>query len=277
MKKFLVAVLLSVVTLLSSCSPQNTDHKTSVSENPVHRVKIVLLGAPGSGKGTFGAMLSSQLNIPILSMGSAMREYFKSSTNPEIAQLQSGKLLDDKTVTQILKQKLLEPQYANGVILDGYPRTVAQGLMLDEALGDRNGSLIIVNVNATLSAIEKRSSGRFMCAKCDAIYNIYSSLPKVHDKSLDSGKITREQMLARSNMCTCDHCGSSKFYARKDDTRKVILYRYCEYRKNTLPLIKHYQKYQAFFDVDGNCDISLLSKQAIDLAQNLRPLLALKK
>ncbi|AWD33501.1 Adenylate kinase [Candidatus Fokinia solitaria] len=276
MKKFLTAVLLSAVVFISACSPQHTNLDSTTQENPISRVKIILLGAPGSGKGTFGAMLSTQLNVPILSMGDAIREYFKSSSDPKAAQLQGGKLLDDETTIQILKKKLLEPQYANGVILDGYPRTVAQGLMLDEALGASN-SPIIINVHASLNVIEKRSAGRFMCAECNAIYNLYFSLPKIHDKSLDSGKVTRAQMLARDNMCTCDHCGSKKFYARKDDTRKVILHRYCEYRKNTLPLIKHYQTYPAFFTVDGNCSISLLSQQAITLAEKLRPLLAARK
>lgn len=192
---------------------------------------IILLGLPGSGKGTQGSILSKELMIPHISTGDIFRKMaFEDSEESRMlaSYMNAGKLVPTDLVNKTVRKFILSDECKEGCILDGYPRT------LDQA------EYFIENIDAQISAIffdledeiaVKRILGRISCVSCGGIYNEY------FDKPVSEG--------------VCDDCGSHEFSARSDDDEGTIVHRIEAYRKETLPLIDYYKKKSKFFTINA--------------------------
>jgi len=192
---------------------------------------IILLGLPGSGKGTQGRILSNELMIPHISTGEIFRRMAK--TDSEESKLlneymQSGKLVPSDLVNKIVRKFILSDECKDGCILDGYPRNLKQAEYFIENI-DTKISAIFFDVEDKIAV--KRILGRYSCSGCGLIYNKYFDSPK--------------------NEGICDACGSKEFTSRLDDDEKTILSRIEEYKKETLPLIEYYKKKGRFFTINA--------------------------
>lgn len=185
-------------------------------------LKIIFLGAPGSGKGTQSVLLAKKLGIPTISTGDIIRNILKSGGDKaEILKnyTENGKLVPDKLVIELLKSRLSNSDCNSGYILDGFPRTVAQAEAL-ENMGIKIDIVIDIKVDDDL--ICKRMLNRLVCSKCGAVFNSVTEMkPKIEN--------------------ICDNC-NSKLIQRKDDTEKTIRTRLEIYKEQTLPLCDYYSQ-----------------------------------
>jgi len=193
-------------------------------------MKIVLLGPPGSGKGTYASRLTTILGIPHISTGDIVRDEIKAQT--ELGKTikeysDKGELVPDKIINELLAKRLNNPDCEKGFMLDGFPRTIKQA----EALHRISKINLIININVPDEIIITRLSNRIICRKCGTIYNKLTLKPK------------------KDNIC--DKC-SGDLYQREDDKPKVIQERLNVYRKKTEPLIKYYKKKSLLKNVHCN-------------------------
>lgn len=188
-------------------------------------MKIILLGPPGAGKGTQAKDLSKQLNLPHISTGDILRQNVSLST--ELGKkakdfMDKGLLVPDELITEMLKERLEQPDVQEGFILDGYPRNLNQAETLDSILKNKNTEIdIVFYLDTTESVIIQRLSGRLVCSKCGANFHIKNMPPKVD--------------------MTCDYC-QDRLYQRVDDKEETIKKRLEVYYKEVSSLIKYYEK-----------------------------------
>ncbi|MBP7709694.1 MAG: adenylate kinase [Rickettsiales bacterium] len=189
-------------------------------------MNIIFLGAPGSGKGTQAVMLAKKLEITAVSTGEVLRkEVLQQSDIGKLAKsyMDSGKLVPDEVVIDIIKKQVAEESCGKGFILDGFPRNIAQAVKLDEMLRNIGKKIdIVFNFDVSEDVLVKRILGRFSCKGCGEIYNRYFKLPKKDG--------------------VCDKCGSIDFENRKDDSEETINNRLKVYHESTFPLIDYYKK-----------------------------------
>ncbi len=193
-------------------------------------MKIVMLGAPGAGKGTYASRLNISLGIPHISTGDMVRDEIKAQTElgKKIKQYSDrGELVPDEIIIRLLADRLKKADCKKGYILDGFPRTINQA----EALGKISKVDVVVNLNVPDRIIVTRLSNRVTCKKCGAIYNLLTLKPKKEG--------------------VCDSCGGELFQ-RRDDQPRVIQERLNVYREKTEPLIQYYRKKGVLKDV--SCD-----------------------
>lgn len=183
-------------------------------------MKLILLGAPGAGKGTHAEVICKKWNIPSISTGNILREAVKNQTelgNKAKSYMESGKLVPDQLVIEILQERIRKKDCENGFILDGFPRTVAQA----EALEEMNVSIDrVLDIEVEDEKILERLSGRRVCEDCGASYHVSFRPPK------EEG--------------VCDLCGG-KVVQRKDDQPETVKDRLCVYHEQTEPLKDYYQ------------------------------------
>jgi len=164
---------------------------------------VVLIGPPGSGKGTQSDVISIQFNLPILSIGDMFRE-IAMSDEPESElinkYMKEGKLIPSILVNRVIEKFLSSEKYKDGCVLDGYPRTLDQGIFLQEIINHQSILAIYFNIDSQL--VKERILGRFFCKNCKKIYNTKLDGLKVRDG--------------------CDSCGASDFTYRNDDEEKII-------------------------------------------------------
>ena len=183
-------------------------------------MNVLLLGAPGVGKGTMGKILSEKHNVPHIVMGDIFRETAKANTQlgKEIKKcMDKGVLVPDELTIGMLRERLSKKDCQKGFILDGYPRNISQAKSL-EGIREIDASL---NLNAPREVIMQRLSGRRTCRKCHAVYHIENIPPKKEGK--------------------CDRCGG-ELYQREDEEPEVVKTRLDVYEKQTRPLIEYYRK-----------------------------------
>jgi len=197
-------------------------------------MNLIIFGPPGAGKGTYAAKLAEKFCIRAIATGDIFRAEVKSGSalGKKVADyLQSGKLVPDEIVNEVLRNWLNKPDSSQGFILDGYPRTVEQAKALD-AMTHIDA---IINLAVSEQVVVERLSNRRICRSCGAIYNIkYSPKPKVDSK--------------------CDKCGS-ELYQREDDKPEVIRERLRVYEKQTQPLIRYYKMRKAKFVTTENIEV----------------------
>ena len=184
-------------------------------------MKLILLGAPGAGKGTQAEILCDKLGIPTISTGNILRAAVKDGTPMGLKAksfMDAGALVPDDVIVGIVKERLAQPDCAGGFILDGMPRTIAQGEAL-EAMGVEIDK--VLNLTVADEAIMERMSGRRVCAKCGASYHI---------KNKPSAKPD-----------VCDRCGG-ELVIRKDDEPATVLDRLKAYHEQTEPLVAFYRE-----------------------------------
>lgn len=191
-------------------------------------MKLILLGAPGAGKGTQAEILCDKLGIPTISTGNILRAAVKDGTPMGLKAkgfMDAGALVPDDVIVGIIKERLTAPDCANGFILDGMPRTIAQGEAL-ETMGVEIDKVLNLTVDDAL--IMTRMSGRRVCAKCGASYHI------VNKPSAKEG--------------VCDRCGG-ELAIRKDDEPATVRDRLTAYHEQTEPLVAFYRTRGKLVDV----------------------------
>lgn len=198
-------------------------------------MNIILLGAPGAGKGTQAEVICKHLSIPAISTGNIIREALKSGT--EMGQkaksyMDAGKLVPDEIVIGIIKERLSKDDCHNGFILDGFPRTIPQA----EAL-DKMGVVIdkVITIEVADENIVQRMSGRRVCEKCGASYHLLYKQPKVED--------------------VCDICAGT-LVQRKDDHPDTVQERLKVYHNETEPLKAYYEKQGKLTVVEGQEEVA---------------------
>lgn len=210
-------------------------------------MKLVLLGAPGAGKGTQADILSRQYGIPAISTGHILREAMRNETPVGLKAkeyVDSGRLVPDDIIIGIIRERLARPDCQNGYILDGMPRTIPQAEALEENGIEIDTALAIEIADET---IIERISGRRVCRECSAAYHVQSNPPKVEGK--------------------CDSCGGELFI-RKDDAPETVKARLGIYHKETAPLREFYSKRGTLRVVENQPTIELTT-QAVKKALGL--------
>ena len=186
---------------------------------------IVLIGAPGAGKGTQARLLETRRGIPQISTGDMFRE-MKDLNTPlaeEIRQIMaSGNLISDELTLEVVKERVSREDCSGTFILDGYPRTAVQAKQLEQIAEELNKPVEAILVDVPLDHLEKRMTGRRSCPVCGEIYNIHFKPPK--------------------NDNVCDFHPDSELKHRADDYEDKVKVRMAAYEKNTAPLIDYYKK-----------------------------------
>lgn len=206
-------------------------------------MRTVLLGAPGSGKGTQGVVLSKKYNIPQVSTGDLLRAAVAAGS--ELGQkaktaMDAGALVSDDIVIGLIKERLAANDAKNGYILDGFPRNIAQAEALDAMLAELNQPLQgVILLDVAFDELLQRLTGRRTCKNCGAIYNVHLSPPKVEGR--------------------CDICGGELFQ-RADDNEETIGNRLNVYQQQTAPLIDFYSKQDKLYKIAGVGDVDEIAQ-----------------
>jgi adenylate kinase len=215
---------------------------------------ILLLGAPGVGKGTQAQELMRAWNIPQISTGDLLRDN-KDRGTPlgEVAKqlMREGKLVPDDLVNQMVAERLKQPDTAAGYILDGFPRTLGQADWLDAQLAAQPAALpvIAISMHVGYNQLLRRITGRRICPVCKTIYNIYLQPPRADE--------------------ICDIEGA-KLVRRSDDTEEVFEERMRTYDSLTAPVVEHYRGLGRFTDVDGEQEVSAVTAGIMAAVVRLR-------
>jgi adenylate kinase len=239
------------VVTAASPSDRAVAAKTALQGKPG---PILLLGAPGVGKGTQAKELVAQWSIPQISTGDLLR-YHRDHGTPlglkakEI--MAQGHLVPDDLVNQMVAERLQRPDTKSGYILDGYPRTLVQADWLDKQLGADPKALPVIAVSIQVGYTEllRRITGRRTCPVCGTIYNIYLQPPRVDEK--------------------CDLDGAS-LVRRSDDTEEVFRERMRTYESQTAPVVEHYRALGRFEEVNGDQPVDKVAAEVMAAVARLR-------
>lgn len=203
-----------------------------------HYMKIVMLGAPGAGKGTQAKMISEKYNIPHISTGDIFRANIKEGTElgkKAKAYMDEGKLVPDELTCDLVVDRIAQDDAKGGYVLDGFPRTIPQAEALTNALNARGEKLdYAIDVEVPDENIVNRMSGRRACVSCGGTYHIKYNPTKVEG--------------------VCDACGG-QLTLRDDDKPEVVADRLKVYHEQTQPLIDYYNKEGILKEVDGTVDL----------------------
>lgn len=214
-------------------------------------MRIILFGPPGAGKGTQAKTLSKRLGVPHISTGDILRQNV--SQGSELGKkakdfMNKGALVPDELVTEMLIDRITQPDTKKGFILDGYPRTMRQAEDLDKTLRERKLKIdFAVYLDSSEPVIIQRLSGRLVCSKCGANFHIKNMPPKV-------------------NMI-CDNCGAS-LYQRTDDREETIKKRLAVYRQDSAPLINYYEAQDKLRRLDADDDVSMVLEKIVRMASD---------
>lgn len=201
-------------------------------------MRLILLGAPGSGKGTIAGEISKKFGISHVSTGDLFRKNIKGNTalgQEAQAYMNKGELVPDELTIRMLEDRFSEADVENGFLLDGFPRNIAQADALQELLQGRNEKLdVALNVFVPYNIIKERISGRRICSNCGEAFNIYFDKPK------EEG--------------ICDKCGS-ELIQRSDDNEETVAKRLETYEEQTKPLIEYYEKLGILKTIDNSGEL----------------------
>ena len=209
-------------------------------------MKIIMLGAPGAGKGTQAKMIAAKYGIPHISTGDIFRSNIKNGTElgkKAKAFMDAGQLVPDELTVELVLDRIKAKDCVNGYVLDGFPRTIPQATALDSALNDRGEKIeFAINVDVPDEAIIKRMSGRRACVDCGATYHI------VYNPTKTEG--------------ICDVC-HGELILRNDDKPETVEKRLQVYHTQTKPLIEHYHAKGVLHVVDGTKDIEYVFAEIV--------------
>ena len=209
-------------------------------------MKIIMLGAPGAGKGTQAKMIADKYGVPHVSTGDIFRANIKNGTELGMEAkkyMDQGLLVPDELTVKILLDRVSQPDCKNGYLLDGFPRTIPQAEVLDKALAELGESIdYAIDVDVPDENIVKRMSGRRACVSCGATYHVVHVPPKKEG--------------------ICDRCGS-ELILRDDDKPETVTNRPDVYHNQTQPLIDFYTKKGVLKTVDGTVDMQDVFKAIV--------------
>ncbi len=216
-------------------------------------IDIVFLGPPGAGKGTQARVIAESFGLSQLSTGDALRAAVAAGTDAgkkAKAVMEAGELVSDEIVNAIVAETIDQPEFQNGAIFDGYPRTIGQAEALDEMLKARGRHIALaISLEVDEAALVKRISGRFTCAKCGEGY---------HDEF---------KQTAKSGVC--DQCGGTEFKRRADDNAEAVATRLQEYHRETAPLLEYYHNQNLVKPVDAMKDIDVISQDLVGIVTSV--------
>lgn len=208
-------------------------------------MNLIFLGAPGSGKGTQAEILERERKIAKLSTGDMLRAAVKAGT--EIGKqaqkiMEAGGLVSDNIMISMIAERITQPDCANGFILDGFPRTLAQAEALDKMLTENKKCInFVIEITVDEKILAERIAGRYSCGGCGAGYHDKFKKPKTEG--------------------VCDACGSTNFTRRKDDNLETVKARLEAYHAQTAPLKPYYEKQGLLAQIDGMQEISAVTEQ----------------
>lgn len=205
---------------------------------------VVLIGAPGAGKGTQARLLDERKGIPQISTGDIFREMKKADT-PLAREVQeimaSGKLISDELTLQIVKDRTSREDCAGTYILDGYPRTAVQAAQLEDLAKEQGKEIQAIEVNIDRGELLKRLTGRRSCPVCGEIYNVYSKPPKMDN--------------------VCDIHTDTQLTHRADDNEESVSTRLATYDELTEPLLNYYEKSGRLKKISGEGELEEIYKE----------------
>lgn len=211
-------------------------------------MKIIMLGAPGAGKGTQAKKIAEKYQIPHISTGDIFRANIKGGTELGMKAktfMDQGMLVPDEITIGMLMDRIKEADCVNGYVLDGFPRTIPQAESLTAALAGLGEAIdYAVNVDVPDEAIINRMAGRRACLACGATYHVEYNPPKTEG--------------------VCDVCGE-KLVLREDDKPETVQKRLRVYHEQTQPLIDYYQKAGVLKEVDGTQDMNVVFQNIVDI------------
>ena len=212
------------------------------------RMKIIMLGAPGAGKGTQAKQIAAKYEIPHISTGDIFRANIKEGTElgkKAKAFMDKGELVPDELTCDLVVDRISKPDAAKGYVLDGFPRTIPQAEALTKALEARGEKIdYAINVEVPDENIVHRMGGRRACIGCGATYHVEFNAPKVED--------------------VCDTCGG-ELVLRDDDKPETVQKRLSVYHAQTQPLIDYYKKANVLVEVDGTQDINVVFQDIVKI------------
>ncbi len=210
---------------------------------------IIMLGAPGTGKGTIASILTEKLGMPQVSTGDIFRKNIKEGNElGKLAEkyISKGQLVPDDVTIEIVEERLKQKDVENGIILDGFPRTVYQAEQLDEIL-EKEGKKVdlVINLETPEEEIIERTVNRRVCSnqECKTVYNILLNPPKVDG--------------------ICDKCGS-ELIQRKDDTPETVKARLSSYMEQTSPVVDYYEKQEKIYSALVSKSVNKLGKDVAE-------------
>jgi adenylate kinase len=215
-------------------------------------MRVILLGAPGAGKGTQAEILATKMQMPKLSTGEIVRAEIEANSElgKKIKELtNSGHLVSDDIMIEIVRRRLAKQDCEKGFVLEGFPRTVPQAEELSKILANMSGQptyVIAFDVNEEF--LVKRLSGRYICKKCGAGYHIEYNRPQ------EDG--------------VCDRCQGTEFIHRADDDEASVKVRLKIYNEKTAPLIDYYNRIGLLHRVDGEQSIETISRRVDDVVKS---------
>jgi adenylate kinase len=213
------------------------------------QMKIIVVGPPGAGKGTQSARLSRILALPHVAAGDLLRAVRAQNTplgHTARQYMDAGQLVPDDLTIRIIVQRLAQPDAQDGLILDGFPRTVSQAGALDASFARPNdgskGDEIVLYLKAAREVVLKRMKGRWICQQCGRVYHI------VHLAPTEAGQ--------------CDVCGAPLFQ-RSDETPEIQARRYEVYERDTLPMIDYYRQRGVLVEINGEQDVESMTRDIL--------------
>lgn len=208
---------------------------------------VIMLGAPGAGKGTQARMLAESLGLAHVSSGDIFRENLKNETSlGKLAKtyMDRGELVPDDVTISMVMDRLAQPDCVKGAVLDGFPRTLPQAAALDAALAKRGDRVRLAPLlEVSDEAVVNRLAGRRVCRDCQAMYHVDYAPPKVEGK--------------------CDQCGG-ELYRRTDDDPDTVRNRLFVYYKQTSPLVGYYFAHEVLVSLDGDRDMDAVQADLVD-------------
>jgi len=205
---------------------------------------IILLGAPGAGKGTQADSLSSELNLPHIASGDLFREALKKETELGLlakSYMERGELVPDEVTIKMILQRIEMPDCVSGCLFDGFPRTLAQAEALDKGLADKGKNIDkVLYIKVSNEELLKRLGGRWLCQNCQTPYHLITAPPKVPGK--------------------CDKCGG-ELYQREDDKEETVKERLRVFFAQTIPIVDYYRGQSKLIEVNGNQGIQEVAKK----------------
>jgi adenylate kinase len=199
---------------------------------------IVIIGAPGAGKGTQSRLLSEKYGYPQISTGDILREMARDATTlgQKVKEtMAAGRLVSDEILAEVIRARTSQSDCANGFILDGYPRTLNQANQLEELASKQGKQIRLARIVVSEDVLFKRMTGRRACPICGEIYNIYFRPPKVDE--------------------ICDLDGAA-LTQRIDDNPESVSKRFEEYKRSTAPLIDYYRQSGRLIEIDGELPVT---------------------